>query len=70
MERKKTREVTIGGVRIGADNPVAIQSMTNTKTADVAATVEQIARLTAAGCDIVRVAVPDMESARALSDRT
>ena len=68
MERKKTREVTIGGVRIGADNPVAIQSMTNTKTADVAATVKQIARLTAAGCDIVRVAVPDMESARALSD--
>ncbi|MBR3692772.1 MAG: flavodoxin-dependent (E)-4-hydroxy-3-methylbut-2-enyl-diphosphate synthase [Clostridia bacterium] len=68
MQRKLTREVQIGTVRIGGSHPVAIQSMTNTATADAAATAEQIARLAAAGCDIVRVAVPDMESARALSE--
>lgn len=68
MERKKTREVRIGNRVIGNGNPILIQSMTNTKTQDVAATVDQIRRLTAAGCDIIRCAVPDMEAARALSE--
>lgn len=68
MERKKTREVQIGNRVIGNGNPILIQSMTNTKTQDVAATVDQIRRLTAAGCDIIRCAVPDMEAARALSE--
>jgi (E)-4-hydroxy-3-methylbut-2-enyl-diphosphate synthase len=62
----KTREVQIGSVTIGGDHPVAIQSMTNTKTEDVAATVAQIRALTAAGCDIIRCAVPTPEAARAL----
>lgn len=68
MERKKTREVHIGDRVIGNGNPILIQSMTNTKTQDVAATVDQIQRLAAAGCDIIRCAVPDMEAARALSE--
>ncbi len=66
--RKMTREVAIGGVAIGAGNPVAIQSMTNTKTEDVAATVEQILALERAGCEIVRSAVPTMEAASALRE--
>lgn len=66
MKRRKTREITIGDVRIGADNPVLVQSMTNTKTSDVAATVAQIRELEAAGCGLVRCAVPDTEAARAI----
>ena len=65
--RMLTHEVNIGGVRIGGGNRIAIQSMCNTKTADVEATVEQIARLEEAGCEIIRVAVPDEASAAALS---
>ena len=68
MERKKTREVKIGKCWIGGNHPIAIQSMTNTKTEDVAATVEQIKRLTKAGCEIIRCAVPTMEAAKALSE--
>ncbi|MEA1973558.1 MAG: flavodoxin-dependent (E)-4-hydroxy-3-methylbut-2-enyl-diphosphate synthase [Candidatus Cloacimonadota bacterium] len=64
--RRKTREINVGKVKIGNDNPVSIQSMTNTKTADVVATVEQIRELSIIGCDIIRVAVPDLESAEAL----
>ncbi len=60
--RNKTREISIGGVRIGAGHSIAIQSMTNTKTEHVVDTVEQIQKLTQAGCDIVRVAVPTMEA--------
>lgn len=67
MNRMKTDTVRIGNVTIGGDNRIAIQSMTNTRTDDVAATVGQINRLAAEGCDIIRCAVPDMESARALS---
>ncbi len=67
MERKKTREVRIGNRVIGNNNPILIQSMTNTKTQDVASSVDQIRRLTAAGCDIIRCAVPDMEAAEALA---
>ena len=66
--RRRSREINIGGVRIGGDNPIAIQSMTNTKTSDVSATVAQIHALTEAGCQIVRCTVPDMESAKALSE--
>lgn len=63
-----TKKVTIGNQVIGGGNPVLIQSMTNTKTEDVAATVAQIRALTAAGCDIIRCAVPTMEAAEALSE--
>jgi len=57
----------MGGVKIGGSAPISVQSMTNTPTADVAATVNQIRRLTRAGCEIVRVAVPDLEAAGAIS---
>lgn len=68
MERRKTKTVQIGSRMIGGDNPILIQSMTNTKTEDVGATVRQINRLAAAGCDIIRCAVPTEEAARALSE--
>ena len=64
--RKQTKQIRIGQVLVGGNAPVSIQSMTNTDTRDVHATVEQIARLTDAGCDIIRVAVPDMEAAQAV----
>jgi (E)-4-hydroxy-3-methylbut-2-enyl-diphosphate synthase len=63
MARKK---INVGGVQIGGGAPVTVQSMTNTKTSDIAETVAQIKRLQAAGCDIVRFAVPDSASARAI----
>ena len=62
-----TKRLTVGGVSLGGGAPVTIQSMCNTKTEDVAATVAQIHRLEAAGCQIVRVTVPTMEAARAVS---
>lgn len=65
--RFDTREISIGNRVIGGGNPVLIQSMTNTKTEDVASTVAQIHELEAAGCDIIRCAVPTMEAANALS---
>lgn len=68
MERKDTKVVKIGDRIIGGKNPILIQSMTNTKTEDVKATVEQINRLAAAGCDIIRCAVPTMETAEALTE--
>ena len=68
MDRMQTKRVKIGNVTIGGGAPVAIQSMTNTKTEDVAATVAQIRELTAAGCEIIRCAVPTMEAAKALSE--
>ncbi len=66
ISRRISKEVKIGNVKIGGNNRIAIQSMTNTKTEDVEATVSQIRRLTAAGCDIIRCAVPTMEAARAI----
>lgn len=66
--RKQKRIVNIGGVKIGGDNPVAIQSMCNTDTRDVVSTVNQIREMEDAGCEIIRVAVPDMEAARAVGD--
>ena len=65
--RKKTRPVSVGPVTIGGDAPVVVQSMTCTDTRDVEATVAQIGRLTDAGCEVVRVAVPDEEAARAVA---
>ena len=67
IKRKKTRQITVGKVKIGGSAPIAVQSMTNTPTQDVAATVAQIVRLQEAGCEIVRVAVPDPEAAAAIS---
>ena len=68
MDRTQTRKVQIGNVTIGGGAPIAIQSMTNTKTEDVAATVAQIKELTVAGCEIIRCAVPTMEAAFALKE--
>ncbi len=68
MKRRTSKEVTIGNITIGGNNPIAIQSMTNTKTEDVASTVAQINRLAAAGCQIIRCAVPTEEAAKALSE--
>lgn len=62
------RTVNVGGVKIGGENPISIQSMTNTDTRDVKKTVEQIKRLETAGCEIVRVAVLDMEAAEAVAE--
>lgn len=67
-ERHKTRVVRIGDVAIGGDHPIRIQSMCNTKTEDVEATVAQIRALTAAGCEIVRVAVPTVAAAEAVGE--
>jgi (E)-4-hydroxy-3-methylbut-2-enyl-diphosphate synthase len=64
--RRKTRQLDVGGVGVGSDHPVSVQSMTTTLTSDVNATLQQIAELTAAGCDIVRVAVPSADDAAAL----
>ena len=64
--RNETRKINIGGVTVGGGSPIAIQSMTNTFTSDVEATVAQIKRLEEAGCDIVRVAVPDEDAALAI----
>ena len=68
MLREQTKEIHIGNRVIGGNNPVLIQSMTNTKTEDVKATVEQILKLEAAGCEIIRCAVPTMEAAKALAE--
>ncbi|AWI34689.1 flavodoxin-dependent (E)-4-hydroxy-3-methylbut-2-enyl-diphosphate synthase [Helicobacter apodemus] len=66
--RYPTREIQVGGVKIGGNSPISVQSMTYSKTADIKATKEQIDRLMFAGCDIVRVAVSDEEDAKALKE--
>ena len=63
--RRKSRQIMVGNVPVGGDAPISVQSMTNTSTADVAATVEQIKRIQVAGADIVRVSVPSLEEAEA-----
>ena len=65
--RRKTRQLRIGDVGVGSDHPVSVQSMTTTRTHDVNSTLQQIAELTASGCDIVRVACPRQEDADALA---
>ena len=68
MYRDHTKTVHIGNKVIGGGNPILIQSMTNTRTEDVKATVEQIHRLEAAGCEIIRCTVPTLEAAQALKE--
>lgn len=68
VKRRKTITVSLGSLKLGSAFPIAIQSMTNTRTSDVQATVKQIKNLEKLGCDLVRVAVPDLKSARVLSD--
>ena len=68
IQRKKTRQIHIGGVAIGGGAPISVQSMCNTKTTDTESTVAQINALQAAGCDIVRLAVPDMAAAENLGN--
>jgi (E)-4-hydroxy-3-methylbut-2-enyl-diphosphate synthase len=65
-ERRVSRQIRVGSVLVGGNAPISVQSMTTTKTADVNATLQQIAELTASGCQIVRVAVPDTDDAEAL----
>ncbi|MDL1980348.1 MAG: flavodoxin-dependent (E)-4-hydroxy-3-methylbut-2-enyl-diphosphate synthase [Deltaproteobacteria bacterium] len=67
INRKKTHQIKVGEVKIGGMAPIAVQSMTNTFTQDIASTVSQIRRLEEAGCEIIRVAVPDEEAAHAIS---
>ncbi len=61
--RRKTRQIMVGKVAVGGDAPISVQSMCTTPTTDVNATLQQIAELTASGCDIVRVAVPSQDDA-------
>ncbi len=68
MQRRKTRKIYVKDITIGADSPIVIQSMTNTKTSDAKSTIAQIKALEKAGCEIVRVSVPNKESADALSE--
>ncbi len=68
MSRRKSKAINIGGVTVGGEAPIAVQSMTKTQTEDVAATIAQIKELEAYGCEIVRVAVPDAAAATALRD--
>jgi (E)-4-hydroxy-3-methylbut-2-enyl-diphosphate synthase len=67
IRRRKTREIQVGGVGVGGSNPITVQSMTNTDTRDVEATVAQINTLAAAGCDLIRIAVPDQQAALAVT---
>ncbi|MER7880114.1 flavodoxin-dependent (E)-4-hydroxy-3-methylbut-2-enyl-diphosphate synthase, partial [Streptomyces solisilvae] len=65
-ERRVSRKIQVGSVAVGGDAPISVQSMTTTVTADVGATLQQIAELTASGCQIVRVACPSQDDADAL----
>ena len=64
--RRKTRQLQVGSVGVGSEHPISVQSMTTTVTSDINATLQQIAELTASGCDIVRVACPSQDDADAL----
>jgi len=68
INRRKTRKIKVGNLYIGGNSAISVQSMTNTDTRDIRSTVNQIKRLESAGCEIVRVAVPDMEAARAIGE--
>lgn len=70
INRRKTRKIMVGGVAVGGDAPITVQSMTNTPTADIKATIAQIRRQEAVGCDITRCSCPDEESALALKEIT
>ena len=66
--RRISKQIQIGGVKIGGGAPVVVQSMTNTDTRDVKSTIRQIKQMERYGCEIIRVAVPDMQAASALND--
>lgn len=68
IKRRKSRQIMVGNVPVGGDAPISVQSMTNTETTDVAATVDQIRRIQLAGADIVRVSVPSMDAAEAFGE--
>ena len=68
--RKKTRTISVGDVKVGGDNPITVQSMTNTLTTDIKATIEQINNIHKEGADLVRVSCPDEESSKALKEIT
>ena len=68
IERRKSRQIRVGKVLVGGDAPISVQTMTNTITSDVAATIEQVQRCAVAGADIVRISTPDVESTRALKE--
>ena len=70
IKRRKTKVINVGDVKVGGDNPISVQSMTNTLTTNIKATIEQINAITAEGADIVRVSCPDKESAKALKEIT
>ncbi len=70
IKRKKTKVISVGKVKIGGDNPIAVQSMTNTKTTDIKSTINQINKIEKEGADIVRVSCPDQESSFALKEIT
>ena len=65
IKRRKSRQIMVGNVPVGGDAPIAVQSMSNTETTDVAATVDQIQRLQKVGADLVRVSIPSMDAAEA-----
>ena len=68
IKRRKSRQIMVGDVPVGGDAPISVQSMTNTETTDVEATVSQIERIQKAGADIVRVSVPSMEAAESFGE--
>ena len=68
INRKKTKEISVGKIKVGGNNPITVQTMTNTLTTDHKSTIEQINKVTEAGADIVRVSCPDEESTKALKE--
>ena len=68
IKRRKTKEINVGNVKVGGDNPISVQSMTNTLTKDVKETINQIEQIKEAGADIIRVSCPDEDSTKALKD--
>ena len=68
IQRRKSRQIMVGNVAVGGDAPISVQSMTNTLTTDVQATIRQINQMAQAGADIVRVSCPDKDSTTALKD--
>ena len=68
ITRRKSREISVGKVKIGGDNPISVQTMTNTNTADANKTIAQVKNCAEAGAEIVRVSCPDTDSTKALKD--
>ena len=70
IKRKKTKKISVGKVKVGGDNPISVQSMTNTRTTDIKSTINQINKIQSEGADIVRVSCPDEQSSLALKEIT